>query len=918
MIGSWWRRKEIPKVLRKVEIVSLHKAGDRLDLYNKRGIGLVSKLVLIMETILLKRINDVLEKAGTQSKAQGGARKGTLPTELVLTLINVINHAMRNGKPLHVIIYDLIKFFDRIPPRGFEDTYIFFGFDDEVISLAKLFWEDFVAVARTLYGDTEEFDILIGNIQGLVGSPRRSGMFLDMVLRTLEKEQLGYRFTSDHFGYRPEHKLDDDITLIYGLAWVDDFTSIEESAEAARKSAAIFNKFINHYTMNFAIKKCQHFVLNDTVKEEERIVITDYNRVAAPIPVANGDQVFRCLGVMLNLNLEWQGHIAFAASKIREFNSKAHKRHSPPWVTAKLVNSNAIPMITYGLPVVDLEEKEISKMQNLLVASVKKDGRHSNYAPTFAYTMPVQDGGYNIGNVSAAYMAAKISGIYNAINGVYSFAASTTRTILLDLQRATKSTKFPLENGFDKWNNAVVKTFPKYIREAGKAIRKINLSITPSTSWDLDRITISTFAYCIAEWDKTNYVENLQAAGMQYMHQISSWFQVDRENSSPIARAINNRALGLGFILPADDLIDKVGEIEGFGSQRTQMIITMVKQGVINILSSTKVSFHISIDQRRTETWQRAKLALLGTRSEQGGNIYSDGSKGTRAGYAVVNEDGEELAAGGVNEIYSSQRAELYGFLAATFLKPNARIRADPLNLIRTITRAVREEIPAHEWRKVNNRALIRNIAALATNADNFIWIRGHQDNSDSTDAICNREADALAKKAERNPYALALPESWEYADSYICLADDNLFEGDVRKEALQRLITHDREAFVAHKGRERFRHIGWWMIIPASADMVDFGATRFKLFTKTLPTHDRLAKRFPGIYGELKCPCCGLTKESDTHTMTDCAYFDGERARVWSGKVSKYESQILYTQRQLQSLRLQITAHDNRIHTPK
>lgn len=388
LIAVWWRKKEIPSFLKEVEIHSLHKAGDRLNLYNKRGIGLVSKLVLIMETILLNRISDAIDKAGTRSRAQGGARKGIHATDLVVALLNIIAHAKKNNKPLHVVCYDIYKFFDRIPHRGFIDAYVYFGFEDEVIALASIFWKDFRGKARTKYGYSPAFDIGIGNIQGLVGSPSRSGMFLDMFLRTIEDDAHGYRFSSDNFGVTPEHELDDTLLLVYGVAWVDDFTSVEESFDGARRAAELYNKFINHYTMKLVANKCQHFVINEDITEENRITITDYNGKTDTIPIFAGDEIFRCLGVMLNLNLNWKGHKELITGKINDFNITSGKRRTPAWLTAKITNSNAAPMITYGLSVVDLGEKDLSKIQTLLNASVKRDGYHSNFVPNFAYTLP--------------------------------------------------------------------------------------------------------------------------------------------------------------------------------------------------------------------------------------------------------------------------------------------------------------------------------------------------------------------------------------------------------------------------------------------------------------------------------------------------------------------------------------------------
>lgn len=341
-----------------------------------------------METILLRRIDEAIEKAGTRSQAQGGAKKGIHATDLVVTLLNVISHAKRSGKPLHVVCYDIYKFFDRIPHRGFVDAYKFFGFDDDVIQLASVFWNGFKGKARTKYGYSPTFDIHIGNIQGLVGSPSRSGLFLDMFLRTLEDNAHGYRFSSDNFGATPEHELNDSLLLVYGVAWVDDFTSVEESFDNIKRAAELYNKFINYYTMKLVASKCQHFVLNEDISEDKRIIITDYNGKSDTIPVFTGDEIFRCLGIMLSLNLNWKGHKELLMGKLNDFNIISARRRTPAWLTAKIVNSNAVPMVTYGLSVVDLNERDLSKIQCLVNASVKRDGHHSNFVPSFAYTLP--------------------------------------------------------------------------------------------------------------------------------------------------------------------------------------------------------------------------------------------------------------------------------------------------------------------------------------------------------------------------------------------------------------------------------------------------------------------------------------------------------------------------------------------------
>lgn len=475
IIRAWWRKRQIPERLREVHICSLHKDGDRLDLMNKRGIGLVSKLVLIMEAILIARMQKALDKAGIRSKAQGGATKGVQTMDVIATIVNIVSHAKRHRNKLYMVEFDLFKFFDRIPHRAFVDAHKFFGFHDDVIEMASLFWMNFTGRARTRYGLTEEFIIGLGNIQGLVGSPFRSCMVLDMFLLVLEEEKFGYRFHTDaHHGTRDD-ALDDIILLIYAIAWVDDIWLIDDDYERIAWAVDIYNKFATYYTMRFVVTKCHFYVMNDTIEEDRNLWLTNYLGESQAIPVVYATKDFRCLGAYFNLNLGWEDHFNKSVKKLREFGEALARGWAPPYLTAKLVNSNGTPKITFGLGLAEFDEAQIRYLQGLLVAPVKKDGSHSSRAPYAAYTMNNQEGGYNIMDLSAIYKANKVNFVHRLLNGIYGFSTTTLRMHLLDLQRKLGLKHFPLSQFQTVEANKVKKQFPPYIKSVMKIMREIGM-----------------------------------------------------------------------------------------------------------------------------------------------------------------------------------------------------------------------------------------------------------------------------------------------------------------------------------------------------------------------------------------------------------------------------------------------------------
>lgn len=435
IIGLWWKERQILEKLVTVEICSLHKKGSRFDLFNKRGIGLVSKLVLIMEMVLVKRMTEALDKAGTRSKAQGGATPGVQTMDAVATIINVIVKARRLNRALFVSEFDLYKFFDQIPHRAFVDAHRFFGFDDETIELASLFWKGFKGRARSRYGYSDWFDIGVGNIQGLAGSPFRSCLVIDMFLLWLEREKIGFRFSTDVDEDQKEHDLDFIDMMLYGVAWVDDVWLFAENKEDCKKTAEQYNKFVSYYTMRFVPEKCHIYILNGTLREEDDIYIEDYQGKVGKIPTVAQGEAFRCLGAHFDLKMKWSRQFDEDHTKLRDFATNLGKTWSPPTCTAKLVNTNGAPKITYALSMADYKKDQIRKLQGLLIQPVKKDGKHSKWAKFDAYCVPQQKGGYGVTNVSAVYKASKVAVVHRLLNCSFEFAAITTRMHIIDWQR---------------------------------------------------------------------------------------------------------------------------------------------------------------------------------------------------------------------------------------------------------------------------------------------------------------------------------------------------------------------------------------------------------------------------------------------------------------------------------------------------
>lgn len=890
LIGTWWRTKSLPSILRIVEVCSLHKRGDRMDLINKRGIGLISKLVLIMETVLLNRISKALDKANTRSRAQGGARKGVHTTDVIVALVNVIHHAKRHNKPLHLLEFDLFKFFDRIPHRAFVDAHLYFGFDEDTIKMASLFWEDFVGQARSRFGLSGPFPIKIGNIQGLAGSPSRSGLVLDMLLCLLERQNFGYRYTTSNFFTDREFDIDHVVANIPAVAWVDDITLVEENYDRLKEAMSKYVAFINYYGMRLVPDKCKHYHINDEKADGKQLDFKDFNGKQHYIKEVGTTEAFRCLGVFLNMNAEWTAHADHIIGKLDNFTVKIGKHWSPAWLTAKVVNSNAIPSVTYGLSIVELQEQEIAKIQAAIIKPVVKDGNHSIFTPRKAYVMPIEKRGYNVASISAIYKATKIGGVYHFLNSKYVLSRITTRMVFWDFARLQGNFASPLDGVSKITKEARKAGLPDYLVAAADVLIENRSAIIPREGWDLDNMTIVTFAKCVAGWNsKSNVVDILRRKGMRYMRQICTWFaptitweSLDGAKISIITLLAAMRGLGKIYHIPQTDPLELEVECDQLNGSRKTVLREMIRQGMMNIATSQHALTFVPARYKEHKNWSALRLENLGVRTLDTGRWYSDGARIIgRASFAVVSKKHDLIIKSNINGRTTSQRAELKGLEAAAFLGPNKDKVLDPYFIVATVNKACRGDIAEHEWAKIDNRSLIRSVAHLQKNHPcNISWVKGHQKGDVTEDGKHNIHADEQAKTLTLTPGIPLVGEAWEHVDDYFFLNKGELYEGDVRRVIFEQIMEEEYDALCTKS--ERFGHKGWWMEQPRNTESVKYGTLRFKLFTKTLPTHSRLSRSFPGLYEELTCPGCGEGKETEEHIFVTCDAYQDHKSKVW------------------------------------
>ncbi len=139
----------------------LYKAGDPSDPLNYRLISLLNTLYKIFTHLVNKRLSKYMERIEGFSTMQGGFRIGKTTHTKIWTLVQIIKHAKREKRPLHVCYIDVKEACDNIEHLGLEHVLERYCFNKKFIQLINAIYTNNKSDVITPYGPS---DMLISHV----------------------------------------------------------------------------------------------------------------------------------------------------------------------------------------------------------------------------------------------------------------------------------------------------------------------------------------------------------------------------------------------------------------------------------------------------------------------------------------------------------------------------------------------------------------------------------------------------------------------------------------------------------------------------------------------------------------------------------------------------------------------------------
>ena len=161
--------KSLPSDWLKGIVTIVPKKGDLLHCNNNRGITLRSTASKLYQIILLRRMNDGLERLLREN--QCGFRKNRSCVDQIYTLRSIIHNFTDYNLPLYINFVDFKSAFDCINREFIWKALDHYGLPSKYIRIVQAFFDGTASAVRVNGELTDWFDVGSGTGQGYIQGP---------------------------------------------------------------------------------------------------------------------------------------------------------------------------------------------------------------------------------------------------------------------------------------------------------------------------------------------------------------------------------------------------------------------------------------------------------------------------------------------------------------------------------------------------------------------------------------------------------------------------------------------------------------------------------------------------------------------------------------------------------------------------
>ena len=243
MFNSIKEELKIPDYFKKMSITSFYKnKGSRSSLENDRGVFSVVKLRSVLEKLIYKDTQEIIER--NLSSSNIGGRKGRNIRDHLFVIYGLINDVISGrADDIDLQFYDIHKCFDEMNYEETHNDLWDVGLDNDKFAIIAKLDEKSEVVVKTPCGTTDKIDIRQSIMQGTVYAPMKC---------TVQIDTLGRECLANGDGLYEYKK----IVKVPALAMIDDVLGVTTCSDESVKLNSIINAKVETKKLRLSSDKC--------------------------------------------------------------------------------------------------------------------------------------------------------------------------------------------------------------------------------------------------------------------------------------------------------------------------------------------------------------------------------------------------------------------------------------------------------------------------------------------------------------------------------------------------------------------------------------------------------------------------------------------------------------------------------------
>jgi hypothetical protein len=305
-----YKQKVIPQSWKTSNTILLYKKGNSSILTNHRPIALANKIYKLFTSTLTTLLSAYGEKYQILHTSQEGFRQERSIPRTIQTLIVALEDARLTSQDIYILYIDFTNAFGSIDHAHLLVLMTDLGYPQDVVNLiGNIYYNSHTTYIGEYFGKIQPIPIKRGTIQGDTLSPYPFIIFLEPLLRWLDRDNLGYTFRTSS-------------NSISSAAYADDLATLFGDIKSIPHQVTKIDKFCNWAGMNLGINKCaitccpNHSSLSPITF---KALIQSHNICFQnqPIPVLHQNESYKYLGIQLVPSLTWTIQIHTTMSKLK-------------------------------------------------------------------------------------------------------------------------------------------------------------------------------------------------------------------------------------------------------------------------------------------------------------------------------------------------------------------------------------------------------------------------------------------------------------------------------------------------------------------------------------------------------------------------------------------------------------------------